>query len=371
MRGRRAVRVVVADEARAKESVTLWWFFAAHGTLAVAGPGRALLVTGRIRVDPGKAARMAHPEIARDEEAARVVRPRYARSGVPEGALRKAVRLAVEGARPLPDFVPARIAARERFPPVDELLPVLHASAGSDGAPDAVARMAGVERLAWGEAFTRAWQRVTLDADEGEGRRALALPVDRAVLARLRAELGFTLTREQEKAVAEIARDLARPAPMRRLLFGDVGTGKTAVALAAAAQCVAAGAQVAILAPTSVLAEQYMEAVGPLARASGASVALVAAGVPPAQRERREAAMARGAITVAIGTHALLGEKIRFERLGLVIVDTCSRSAPRRSRAPSRSRFAAIWPPASSARAPRAVRPSRPSCACAPASQAS
>jgi ATP-dependent DNA helicase RecG len=127
--------------------------------------------------------------------------------------------------------------------------------------------------------------------------------------------LGFELTAGQNEAIATIAKDLASARPMRRLLLGDVGTGKTAVALAAAAQCVAAGYQVAILAPTGVLAEQYMDAVGPLARATGASVALVTAGTSPL------APLAKGAIEVAVGTHALLGEGVRFARLGLVIVD--------------------------------------------------
>jgi ATP-dependent DNA helicase RecG len=78
---------------------------------------------------------------------------------------------------------------------------------------------------------------------------------------------------------------------------------------------------VAILAPTSVLAEQYMDAVGPLARATGASVALVAAGIPAGQRRRREEGLAGGTLSIAVGTHALLGDEIVFKKLGLVIVD--------------------------------------------------
>jgi ATP-dependent DNA helicase RecG len=324
MRGRRSVRVVVGPNAgsereAAKEAVTLWWFFAAHGVLAVATPGSAVLVTGRIRVDPGKPPRIAHPDIARDEEASRVVRPRYPRLGVPPSTLRKAIGRALDGLEAIPDFVPAAVATRERLPPASSLLEALHGRDGSLAAvPSESTRRAAVERLAWAEAFTRVWQRLTLEGGEA---RAPALPADRAVLARLRAELGFTLTAEQEKAIDAISGDLALPLPMRRLLLGDVGTGKTAVALAAAAQCVSAGAQVAILAPTSVLAEQYMDAVGPLARATGASVALVAAGVPAAQRRRREDGLARGTLSIAIGTHALLGEEIRFKNLGLVIVD--------------------------------------------------
>src|SRR5262249_11503655 len=140
-----------------------------------------------------------------------------------------------------------------------------------------------LERLAWAEAFTRVWERLKAQASGGA---AVAFPGRPELLARLRAELGFWLTRGQEGAIVAIGIELAQEAPMRRLLFGDVGTGKTAVALAAIAQVVGARAQAAILAPTSVLAEQYMDAVGPLARATGATVALIAAGVPTAARRR-------------------------------------------------------------------------------------
>ncbi len=332
MRGRRAVRIVlteapesIAAGAPAGGSIVLWWFFAAHGVLGLARPGAGLIVSGRIRVDPGKPARVAHPDVAEDTPAARVVRPRYPRMtalGVPEAALRKSIALAQSALPGSPDPVPPAIVAREKLPPAALLLAALH---GRDGVaremPDEATRRAAIERLAWVETFTRVWERLTLDTREGADRRTVTLPVDRAVLARLRAELGFRLTGAQEKAIQVIARELASAVPMRRLLLGDVGTGKTAVALAAAAQCVAAGGQVAILAPTSVLAEQYMDAVGPLARATGASVALIAAGVPAAQRRRREEGLARGTLAIAVGTHALLREEIAFAKLGLVIVD--------------------------------------------------
>jgi ATP-dependent DNA helicase RecG len=256
---------------------------------------------------------MAHPDVARNTPEARVVRPRYPRLGVPEATLRKAIARALDATEPPPDFVPPGVAERERMPAASTVLRAIHGTSGALSAPpDDAAKRAAFERLAWGEAFTRIWQRMALEAGQAGRARATPLPIDRASLARLRAELGFTLTRGQDEAIAAIGKDLASPTPMRRLLLGDVGTGKTAVALAAAAQCVAAGAQVAILAPTSVLAEQYMDSVGPLARATRASVALVAAGVPARQRERREAAIARGDLSVAIGTHALLREGLTF-----------------------------------------------------------
>ncbi len=320
MRGRRSVRVTLVDDGGRKSSIALWWFFAAHGVLALAQPGAALLVSGDVRVEAGKPPRMAHPDARRDEPAARVVRPRYPRLGVPEAVLRKAIALVLEELGEPPELVPPAIAHRERFSSARAFLARLHGHGeAAQVGPSAADRGAGIEHLAWAEAFTRAWQRVVAD---GSGvAKATPMPPVPSVIARLRAELGFAFTAEQDLAVAAIARDLARDVPMRRLLFGDVGTGKTAVALAAAAQCVSAGAQVAILAPTSVLAEQYMEAVGPLARATGASVALLAAGVPAAQRQLRAKGLAEGTLAVAVGTHALLREEIQFKNLGLVLVD--------------------------------------------------
>ncbi len=322
MRGRRSVRVVVADETDPAATIHAWWFFAAHGVLSLATVGTPCLLVGRVRKDPGKPARTAHPDLLRDEPAARGVRPRYARIGVPEAILRKTIREGLDRLTEIPDPVPPEIARREGMAPAGQALAAAHAHAHAhvttDGPPDTAAIRAAFDRLAWAEAFTRVWARVRLA--EGRG-AAPVLPERPDLLARLRAELGFPLTRGQDAAIADIAKELARKEPMRRLLLGDVGTGKTAVALAAAAQCVGAHAQVAILAPTSVLAEQYMDAVAPLARATGASIALVSAGQGAAERKRATAEVARGAIDVAIGTHALLDEGVAFARLGLVIVD--------------------------------------------------
>jgi len=333
MRGRRAVRVVVGDSTAvaasprvgppsagpqgAKPTLHAWWFFAAHGVLAAAKVGARVLLVGRVRVDAGKPARVAHGDLIADAPGARVVRPRYPRLGVAEATLRAAVASAVTRIEAIPDPVPAAIAAREAMPRVDAALRAVHAIAGDAAlAPSDADKRVVRERLAWVEAFARVRDRLSA-AGEGSAR---ALPRDETARARFVAELGFPLTASQARAIDEIAADLAKTTPMRRLLFGDVGSGKTAVALAAAAQCVAAGAQVAILAPTSVLAEQYVDAAAPLA-ATGASIVLVSAAVPAAQRRRASEALARGDIAVAIGTHALLSGGTSFARLGLVIVD--------------------------------------------------
>jgi ATP-dependent DNA helicase RecG len=317
IRGRRSVRVVLQDDDDPKCTLHAFWFFLAHGVLAAAKPGARVLFVGRIKAEPKKPARTAHPELFADVPETRIVRARYPRLGPPEVTMRKAILHAL-ATGVAPDPVPSRIAAREAMPDVATVLLEVH-SATCLPASDA-AKRGFLERLAWTEAFTRAWERVV--AEQRQGTAGAPRVPRRADLARaLEQELGFTFTQGQRDAIDAIGKDLEEPRPMRRLLLGDVGTGKTAVALAAAAQCVAAGLQVAILAPTSVLAEQYVDAVKPLERAMGARVAFVAAGIPAAARRKAEEAIRSGEAHVAIGTHALLGEGVAIPKLGLVIVD--------------------------------------------------
>ena len=133
--------------------------------------------------------------------------------------------------------------------------------------------------------------------------------------------LPFPLTPAQERAVGAIGADLDLPTPMRRLLLGDVGSGKTVVALAAAVRAAGAGHQAAILAPTALLAEQHAATAERFLAGSGVSFALRTAATPPAERRRVEEAFASGEIPIAIGTHALLEREVSFRSLALVVVD--------------------------------------------------
>jgi len=135
------------------------------------------------------------------------------------------------------------------------------------------------------------------------------------------ARLPFRLTRSQQAVLAEIARDMARPEPMNRLLQGDVGSGKTAVAFAAALLAVQSGWQAAIMAPTEILAEQHVGTLRRWLEGSDVEVALVGAlARGGAQKQAREAVRS-GRARIAVGTHALLEEAVAFQRLGLVVVD--------------------------------------------------
>ena len=137
----------------------------------------------------------------------------------------------------------------------------------------------------------------------------------------LLAALPFSLTDEQRTAADEILADMAAPRVMNRLLLGDVGTGKTAVAAVALAAVADTGTQAAVMAPTSVLARQYAEKIGPVLDAARVSWALVTGATPSDERALTEIACARGELSVVFGTTALLSEGLEFSALTLVVID--------------------------------------------------
>ncbi|MET0542870.1 MAG: ATP-dependent DNA helicase RecG [Variovorax sp.] len=143
--------------------------------------------------------------------------------------------------------------------------------------------------------------------------------------AQLMAALPFALTGAQARVGIEIAKDLARSIPMHRLLQGDVGSGKTVVAALAAALCIDAGHQCALMAPTEILASQHFgKLVGwldPLLAARGLRVAWLTGSQKKKERELMAAAVASGEAALVIGTHAVISEKVRFRRLALAIID--------------------------------------------------
>jgi len=138
---------------------------------------------------------------------------------------------------------------------------------------------------------------------------------------RIRARFPFELTAAQDRAVAEIAADLAPQRPMNRLLQGDVGSGKTVVALYAALLAVAGHKQAAIMAPTEILAAQHFGKITAYLKDSRVRVALLVGGQKASQRQSVLQRLARGEIDLVVGTHALLSEGVQFARLALVIVD--------------------------------------------------
>ena len=141
------------------------------------------------------------------------------------------------------------------------------------------------------------------------------------LLGRFTAALPFLLTGAQQRAIDEIAADMAEPRPMHRLLQGDVGSGKTAVAAAAAAIAASDGRQTAIMAPTEILARQHLKTFGRLLGPMGVEPLILTGGMSPAERARVLDRVGRGEASVLIGTHALIQEGVEIPGLGLCIID--------------------------------------------------
>ncbi|MFA6045677.1 MAG: ATP-dependent DNA helicase RecG [Phycisphaerales bacterium] len=151
--------------------------------------------------------------------------------------------------------------------------------------------------------------------------RAPALRFSEGIDKDIRARLPFTLTAGQESAVREIAADLSRATPTNRLIQGDVGSGKTMVALYAMLMAVASNMQASLMAPTEILAEQHFEGLSRILKGSRVRLALLTGGTAKNERDALLARLAAGDIDLLIGTHALLTEDVRFKELAVAVID--------------------------------------------------
>ena len=152
-------------------------------------------------------------------------------------------------------------------------------------------------------------------------RKARSVIVTDEIRESARRVLPFKLTGDQKKVIAEIVEDMKRPQPMNRLLQGDVGSGKTIVALMAAIVAMENGFQVAFMAPTEILAEQHFMTIRRLLETSRFRIALVTGATPAKKRKEIQAELAGGSIHLAVGTHALVEDPVGFHELGLVVID--------------------------------------------------
>jgi ATP-dependent DNA helicase RecG len=151
--------------------------------------------------------------------------------------------------------------------------------------------------------------------------KGISFPISHRHTSRLRGILPFSLTPAQERVLAEIESDMRRPHPMNRLLQGDVGSGKTIVALLSGLMAIEGGYQVGIMAPTEILAEQHYLNIRPLVEKLGFRAALLTSSLKKSEKEDFHRQIHEGKVQVIIGTHALIQEEVEFQRLGLAIID--------------------------------------------------
>ncbi|WP_432496495.1 ATP-dependent DNA helicase RecG [Kineococcus gypseus] len=295
--------------------------------------GRTVLASGRVEVFNG-AWQLARPDYQplddHSEDAAALADrpvPLYPATGrAPSWKVAKAVQTVLDGTSAVPDVLPPEVVAAAGLAGPLEALRAVHAP--RDRAD--VAR--GQRRLRYEEAFVL--QTALAQRRAGAAREPAVPRVRRAdgLAAAFDGRLPFPLTGAQVRVGEEIAADLAREHPMQRLLQGDVGSGKTLVALRAMLTVVDGGGQAALLAPTEVLASQHLRsttaALGDLAaggllggHAPATRVVLLTGSMGAAARREALLAAASGEAGIVIGTHALLEEHVRFADLGLVVVD--------------------------------------------------
>lgn len=266
---------------------------------------------------------MIHPKI-RDAETsglAESLTPVYPTvNGLNQPTLRRIIQTALDDT-PLHDTLPDALLGRLKLPHLAESLRLLHAPPPSlsvqqlsDGALPAWQRLKFDELLAQQLSMRLARQkRISGQAAPLTGNGTLSQPLLNA--------LPFALTRAQEKALAEIRQDMAQTFPMHRLLQGDVGSGKTIVAALAALAAVEAGAQVAVMAPTEILAEQHFINFKQWFDPLGLDIAWLSGSQRKKAKDEAKAQLSDGLVKIAVGTHALFQDDVAFQNLGLVIVD--------------------------------------------------
>ena len=297
----------------------IWFAGSLRHIESLAPRGSRRLVTGKVERFNSEV-QIAHPDYILPLEKADEIplsEPVYpATQGLTSRQIRKLAQGALALAPELPEWQEPNWLTARRWSGWRPALEALHAPANeADLTPDAPVR----QRLAYDELFAhqlalarrRRARQITPAARMAPGEAS----------ARLLAALPFALTGAQEQAVAEIRADLSSGEQMGRLLQGDVGSGKTAVAALALADAASSGFQAALMAPTEILARQHYDKLSPLLDQAGVSSLLLTGRDTAAERRGKLAALASGEAQVAIGTHALFQDAVQFHRLALAVID--------------------------------------------------
>jgi ATP-dependent DNA helicase RecG len=273
--------------------------------------GELRWVAGRID-QYGQMLQIVHPEHVSEDSAApigQLCEAVYPLSeGLTQGRIAALVAQALKGLPELDEWIEPGLLAKTGWPAWREALTEAHRGV------NAVAR----DRLAYDELFANALA-LMLVRESNRAQRGTPLVGDGALRAKLK--LPFALTGAQVRSIAEIEGDLAQPAPMLRLLQGDVGSGKTVVALSAMLIAVEAGAQAALLAPTEILARQHYDTLSRMLQGTGVEIALLTGRDKGKAREAILMGLLDGSIQIVVGTHAIFQDAVAYRNLALVVID--------------------------------------------------
>lgn len=307
-------------------TATLRFFHFSAVQRAQLAPGVRLRCYGEPRRGAG-GLEFYHPEYRLSEEAApvseRLTAVYPSTEGLQQASWRKlcAAALVELDTGTLRDLLPEPLPLREAPVHLAEALRYLHCPPRDANLAQLAAGAHPCQRrLAFEELVAHQLSLLSLRAQlQRHGAPPLLGPAD--LIRQFLSQLPFTLTAAQQQVAREVADDLRKPIPMLRLVQGDVGSGKTVIAALAALRAVASGHQVAMMAPTELLAEQHLANFRRWFEPLGVRVGWLAGKVKGKEREATRAALADGSLQVAVGTHALLQESVTFAQLGLAIID--------------------------------------------------
>ncbi len=307
----RAPYRVMAEDAKGNVCAITFFGRAAFAARKQLPVGARRWIAGRLD-QYGQMLQIVHPDHIAEESAeanGQLVEPVYRLAeGLTQPRIASFAEQSLTRATALPEWIEPGVLARQGWPAWREALALAHRG------PDDHAR----DRLAYDELLANALA-LLLVRQEGRKRRGQSLQGDGSLRGKL--QLPFPLTGAQQRSIAEIAGDMAQEAPMLRLLQGDVGAGKTVVALEALLLAVEAGAQGAMLAPTEILARQHYETLRKLAAPTGISIALLTGRDKGRPRESTLMGLLDGSIDIVVGTHAIFQETVAYRNLGLVVID--------------------------------------------------
>lgn len=323
---RRSLLVTTTDGSHHK--LTLRFFHFSQAQKARLECGARLRCFGEVRRGP-RGLEMVHPEYqhlgADDDGPEETLTPVYpSTEGVQQAIWRKLSDQALallDAGSAVHDLLADLPTGTLQLPTLTEALRTLHRPhRGADLESLLEGSHPARIRLAFEELLSHRLAMLNL-RDRARSCNATALTASGQLRAKLMERLPFNPTRAQSRVIEEICTDLATPHPMQRLVQGDVGSGKTLVAAAAAAQAVDSGVQVAMMAPTELLAEQHFHNFDAWFTSLGVSIGWLSGKQSPAQRRAGQTAVTSGQTAIVVGTHALFQQDVAFDNLGLIIID--------------------------------------------------
>lgn len=324
--GKRVFEVMVSDNSG---NLIATWFKGSPSFLkSTFRPGHKVIFTGEVRSFKGNRS-MIHPdfEVISDEDDDslhfRRIVPIYSESeGLHQKTIRKIVHSALSMALPLVESpIPANICEKRGFPPLAESISALHFPPDMETVNEIeTGQSPYLRRLIYEEFFFfelgMALRRKGIALEKG-----ISFKTGGELVKKFYQLLPFHLTGAQWRVIREIEEDLKRDRPMNRLLQGDVGSGKTVVAMAAMVTACDNGFQAAIMAPTEILAEQHFRNINKWAEGLGLKAALISGSKKGTEARRILKGIEEGEINIIIGTHALIQDRITFQCLGLAVID--------------------------------------------------